>query len=99
MHALAQCAHVRLPRPFPAERLPIALNTNLPDDISVQHARRVPDEFHARFCAHGKRYVYRAIVSRTKPALARNFFHWVRRPVDLIKMREAASWLPGRAIG
>ncbi|MCA8950436.1 MAG: tRNA pseudouridine(38-40) synthase TruA [Planctomycetes bacterium] len=96
VHALAQCAHVRLPRPFPAERLPLALNANLPQDISVRAARAVPDDFHARFCARGKRYLYRCVVSSVRPAIGRALCHWVRRPVDLHAMRRAAQCLLGR---
>lgn len=96
VHALGQCAHVVLPREFPADRLPLALNTHLPADISVARARAVPDGFHARFCARGKRYVYRTVVSPIRPAIGRDLCHWVRRPVDLPAMRRAARHLLGR---
>jgi tRNA pseudouridine38-40 synthase len=96
VHALAQAAHVVLPRPFPLAQLGPALNANLPDTIAVRTVRSVPDGFHARFHAIGKRYVYRCVCSRVRPALGRDYFHWVRRPLDLPAMRRAGALLVGR---
>jgi tRNA pseudouridine38-40 synthase len=96
VHALGQCAHVVLERPFPVDRLHLALNANLPPDIAVQRVELVEDGFHARFCAQGKRYVYRCVVSPVRPAIGRALFHWVRRPVDLGAMRAAAAPFVGR---
>ena len=96
VHAIAQAAHVDLPRPFPPGSLILALNGNLPDDIAVHGVRAVPDDFHARFHAIGKRYVYRCVVSRLRPALGRAWFHWVRRPVDLAAMAAAGRALVGQ---
>ena len=96
VHAIAQCAHVRLARAFPEDRLALALNANLPDDVAVQRARLAPDGFHARFHARGKRYAYRCLSSPVRPAIGRDLYHWVRRPVDLDAMRRAARCLRGR---
>ena len=95
VHAIGQCAHARIDRPFAAERLQLALNANLPADVAVQRAREVPDDFHARFHARGKRYLYRTVVSRARPAIGRNLFYWVRRRIDLAAMRRAAEFLRG----
>jgi len=96
VHAIGQCAHVILPRPFPAHRLARALNSYLPDDIAVQEVREAPDGFHARYFARGKRYVYRCYVSEVRPAIGRSLYYWVRRPVDLEAMRRGAQYLVGR---
>lgn len=96
VHAIAQCAHVRLSRPFPDQRLLPALNTHLPADIAVQAVREAPPGFHARFHARGKRYAYRCLTGALRPAIGRSLFHWVRRPVDLAAMRAAAACLRGR---
>ncbi len=95
VHAIGQCAHAVIDREFPPEKLLLALNTNLPDDVAVQRVRRAPDGFHARFHARGKRYVYRCYVSTVRPALGRHHVWWVRRPVDLAAMRKAAQCLLG----
>jgi len=96
VHALAMAAHADVPRELTTGSVVMALNANLPDDIAVRSVRVVPDDFHARFHARGKRYVYRIAVSRTRPAVGRNYYHWVRRPLDLARMRMAASHLVGR---
>jgi tRNA pseudouridine38-40 synthase len=96
VHAVGQCAHVVLPRVFAPERLLLALNANLPDDVAVQAVQQAPEGFHARFHARGKRYVYRCLVAGVRPAIARSLYHWVRRPVDVAAMREAARCLAGR---
>lgn len=95
VHAIGQCAHVVIGRAFPPERLQLALNANLPDDVSVQWVRPTPDDFHARFHARGKRYAYRCMVTPVRPAIGRHLYHWVRRPVDLRAMRAAAACLRG----
>ena len=43
---------------IPADRIPIALNTRLPDDIAVREAVYVGEDFHARYSVKSKRYVY-----------------------------------------
>ena len=96
VHAVGQAAHVVLDRPFPPDKLRLALNANLPQEVAVQAVRQAPDGFHARFHARGKRYVYRCLVSPVRPAIGRSFYHWVRRPVDLAAMRQAAACLRGR---
>jgi tRNA pseudouridine38-40 synthase len=78
------------------ERLQLALNSQLPEDISVQAVREAPAAFHARFHARGKRYAYRCKVTSVRPALGRDLYHWVRRPVDVPAMRQAAQCLRGR---
>lgn len=95
VHARAQAAHVVIDRAFPRDRLQLALNANLPEDIAVQAVREAPTGFHARFHARGKRYAYRCVVTSVRPAIGRDFFHWVRRPVDLEAMRAAAQCLRG----
>lgn len=96
VHALAMAAHVVLPRVWEARSLLLALNANLPPDIAVQAVRPAPDGFHARFHALGKRYVYRVMTGPIRPAIARGYYHWVRRGVDLSAMRAAAALLRGR---
>lgn len=96
VHALGQCAHVRLPAEKAHLDLVPALNGNLPRDIAVHSAVRVPASFHARFSARAKRYLYRFVDARVRPVIARGHYHWLRRPVDIGAMREAARHLIGR---
>ncbi len=70
-------------------------NRYLPMDIAVQWCRRVPDGFHARFAARGRRYVYLLLESAVRPSLESDRVGWVFRPLDGDAMREAASLLIG----
>ena len=95
VHAFGQAAHVDLPRPFPPQQLIMALNGNMPDDIAVRAVREVPDGFHARFHAIGKRYVYRCVTSRLRPAVGRGYYHWVKRTLDVAAMSAGGQHLVG----
>ena len=95
VHALRQTAHVRVPASFPASELPGALNGNLPRDIAVRDCASVPADFHARFSAIGKRYVYRFWNDPVRPVHGADLFHWVRWPMDPLRMREGAAHLVG----
>lgn len=95
VHAFAQMAHADLPCRIPVDGLVRALNGQLPPAIAIRDAREVSPEFHARFHAIGKRYAYRYVVDAQRPVLARNYYHWVRRPLDVDAMRAGAAFLCG----
>ena len=81
---------------IPCERVPLALNRFLPFDISVKSAQIAPDDFHPRYSAHYKEYVYLIHNSRTRDP----FFHGRAYPcpkmLDAAIMNEAASLMTGR---
>ena len=58
VHALNQKAHFDLEKEFDIDKLKQGLNSLLPEDIYVKKVEKVPDNFHARFDAIGKEYVY-----------------------------------------
>ena len=76
------CKADALPDSIPAHRIPLALGSHLPEDISVLEAWEVPPEFHPRYDAKGKEYVYRIRNSRVKdPFTARTACLW-QKPID-----------------
>jgi tRNA pseudouridine38-40 synthase len=75
-------------------RLRAALNHFLPEDIHVLSTDEVPADFHARFSARGKTYVYR-VVRATSP-LRRSHAWEYRYPLDVERTRKAAALLEGR---
>lgn len=95
VHALRQSAHVRLNRSWPPQLLQRALNGNLPEDIRVTLVQPAPRDFHARFSAVGKRYAYCFATTPERPVFGSGRCHWVRRPLDLTAMREAAASIVG----
>lgn len=58
VHANMFCCNVRTECSVPAEKIPNALNFYLPSDISVYDCREVDFDFHARYNAKGKEYIY-----------------------------------------
>lgn len=93
-HAMAQVAHFHTNNDMALDRLLRGLNALLPDDLAATSVRLVPDDFHARFSARGKRYRYR--ISTTHTPLNRHHVWTFFRPLDLQAMEEAAETLRGR---
>ena len=73
-----------------------ALNAHLPEDVSVLTAEVAPDGFHARYSARWRRYRYRYLDRRARPALERGRCWHVRGPLDADAMAKAARALVGR---
>jgi tRNA pseudouridine38-40 synthase len=95
VHAEGQVANVRLTRKFTPERLRNAINGNLWRDIRILKAEIADDDFHARFSAKQKTYVYRVVNSPVMSPFWRRFAHHEQRPLDVGKMREAARLFLG----
>ncbi|MDW8342536.1 MAG: tRNA pseudouridine synthase A, partial [Geminicoccaceae bacterium] len=96
VHALGQVAHVDLARDIAPERLAAGLNAHLrPHPVSVLDARRVGANFHARFSALRKSYLYRILARRAPPALERGRVWHVPPDLDAERMHDAAQALVG----
>jgi len=96
VHALAQVAHVDVPcdRFTPAQWL-AAVNAHLPQEIRVNRCQWAAPEFHARFAAKGKRYVYRIWNGPVFTPLEIGRAWHVFRPLDMERLREGADLLTG----
>lgn len=96
VHALGMVAHFDLERSFPAERIEGALNFYLRErGVSVLWAREVDTDFHARFSAIRRRYLYRIINRRAPLTLDRGKAWHVIAELDADRMHEAAQHLVG----
>lgn len=96
VHALRQVAHVHLETRLDDARLQGALNAHLPRGVVVRRLETCADDFHARFSARGKRYLYLTVNARTFPPWWEGRAHWVRQPLDWAAMRRALPALIGR---
>ncbi len=95
VHALNQVVHLDAPverRPFSWVR---GCNRYLPPDVAVTWCRPVPDDFHARNSARGRRYAYLLIDDPVRPSLDAGRVGWSFRPLDGEAMRAAAGLLVG----
>ena len=70
-------------------------NRFLPQDIAVEWAHPVPDDFHSRASAIARRYSYVALESKVRPSLDAGRVGWVFRPLDGEAMRAAAAQVLG----
>ena len=97
VHALAQVAHVDLERDWEPFILRNALNAHLrPHPVSVLQVEIVDGDFHARFSALQRSYLYRILARRAPPALDRDRVWWLPIALDPAAMHEAAQILLGR---
>lgn len=97
VHALGQIAHVDLEKQFAPSRLCDALNAHLrPHPISVLSAEEVSNEFHARFSAKRRVYLYTILNRRAPPALARGKVWRLSRHLNADAMHAAAQRLIGK---
>ena len=96
VHALGQVAHADIPDRFCAERVQRALNFYLKEQaVSILKAEPVSQDFHARFSAKKRHYVYR-INTRPSPMVLDKDRVWHHPyPLDVDAMREAATYLIG----
>ncbi|MDK2775384.1 MAG: tRNA pseudouridine(38-40) synthase TruA, partial [Tabrizicola sp.] len=96
VHATAQVAHADLARDWDPFRLASALNAHLrPDPVAILAAARVPDDFHARFSATGRRYSFRLVARRAPVTHDRGLVWQVLNRLDPAAMREGAAMLIG----
>lgn len=86
VHAEGQIAHVHLTRSFEPEKLRAAINGNLWRDIRVMNVEKAPDDFHARFSATGKTYIYRVLNAPVMSPFWRRYAHFESKPLNLTAM-------------
>ncbi len=96
VHASGQVASLVLEGDHEPLALRRALNGVLPADVAVRACECAPDDFHARYAARSKLYVYRIWNGPERSPLRQPRAHWVRTPLDTAAMRRAAEDLRGR---
>jgi tRNA pseudouridine38-40 synthase len=94
-HAHNQVANVHVPKGQDLYKLRKSINAIAGPWISVKAIVPVASDFHARHKATGKWYRYRIFNHPFPPAFGRDRVWWVRHPLDLAAMREAARHLLG----
>lgn len=95
VHALDYVLNFHADVKMPLFRLPLALNAHLPPDIRVKSAEAVPEDFHARYSAHEKTYVYRIWNSAIDDPFQQNYYYKVPGDLNLSAMQAGAKALVG----
>lgn len=93
VHALGQVAHLDATTDLPPEALHRQLNDALPPDICIVEIVPVSPRFHARLHACSRTYLYQ--IARRRTAFGKRFVWWVKDPLDLDRMRKAATLFVG----
>lgn len=96
VHALGQVASVSFDTDLDALALRRAINYRLPDDVRVVAVEDVPEHFHARFDAKGKRYRYRIATGSILLPFDRSFVWHAPEARDVDAMKRAAANFVGR---
>ncbi|MBQ7791988.1 MAG: tRNA pseudouridine(38-40) synthase TruA [Clostridia bacterium] len=95
VHAIHYYFNVHTKSPIPCDRFVLAMNSLLPEDITVSDCREVAEDFHARFSPKYKTYVYRILNQHNPEALQakRSYFYPIL--LDVKKMQDACSEIIG----
>jgi tRNA pseudouridine38-40 synthase len=96
VHAEGQVASVHLEREISPEKLRGAINGNLARDVRVMEACAVADDFHARYSARGKTYLYRIFNARVVSPFWYRYALHEARPLDVERMRACARLFLGQ---
>ncbi len=96
VHALNQVASLKVESLLPIGKIFLGVNSVLPADIVLKDLQEADPDFNALKDAKGKVYIYRIRNQRLRPVLGRQYYWFIRFPLDIDRMREAASALTGR---
>lgn len=95
VHAMGNVAVFDTETTIPPERIAMALNQRLPEDIVIVKSEEVALDFHPRYCDCSKTYEYHIINTRIPIPTKRLTNYFVSYNLNLDHMREAASYLVG----
>lgn len=95
VHASGQVVHFETDANRTNRSWVLGTNVNLPADVSINWARRMPGDFHARYSAIGRHYRYLILNRATRSALWRARATWIHQPLDERVMHRAAQHLVG----
>ncbi len=94
VHALGQVAHFEIDEcGIPERNLWMALNRELPADIRLIASTTASDDFHSRFAANRREYLYQIA---TRPNVLHRHTQWhVRYPLDMDKLQALSKVILG----
>lgn len=95
VHALGNVAVFDTEMRMSGDKFSFALNQRLPEDIRIQKSEEVDADFHPRYVKSQKTYEYRILNCRFPIPTERFYSHFTYIPLDVDKMKEAASYLIG----
>lgn len=95
VHALGQVIHFDSPLKMESGSWIKALNSQLPEDLSVLQAEYVPETFHARYSSCGKEYHYRVLMKKERDPFLRNYTYHFPFDINMEAVKEAMDHFLG----
>ena len=95
VHANSYFFNMHTENPIECERFVAALNHHLPHDIAALSCKEVEEDFHARYWAKKKEYVYKIYNSSAKNPFMHNLVFQYKYPLDVEKLDRAAKHFLG----
>ena len=95
VHALGQAANFKAHTKIPEDKIKIALNANLPQDIRILESLDVHQDFNARFDALDKTYMYQIYNDRVNSPFYARYSCFVPQLLDIDKMEEGLKYIIG----
>jgi tRNA pseudouridine38-40 synthase len=93
VHALCQIAHLDVSTMLAPEVIRIKVNDLLPADVNVIEVEKAAADFHARYNAVTRSYLYQ--ISRRRTAFGKRYVWWIKDKLDLEKMEQTAHLFVG----
>lgn len=95
VHAKGQCLNFKIDTKIPLENIKKALNASLPEDIKIKKIKRVPEDFHSRFSAKSKTYLYIISNKNDFSVFCSNFSWHIPDKINLSLIRKVAKKMIG----
>lgn len=96
VHAYGQVAHFDLDKYYEPQKLMNSINHFMrPNTIGVIGSEIVDSDFHARFSAKSRHYVYKILNRKQVNIVNNGLKHWIRYPLNTLAMQEAANYCLG----
>lgn len=95
VHAMGNVAVFDTCTRISPEKIALAVNQRLPEDIRVMCSEQVRDDFHPRYAVSRKTYEYVVTNAHIQLPTKRLYAYFVYIPLDVERMRQAAEYLPG----
>ncbi|WP_432667276.1 tRNA pseudouridine(38-40) synthase TruA [Wukongibacter baidiensis] len=95
VHALGQIASFTADLSIPINKFAFVLNNALPSDIVIKEVEEMDMDFHARYSAKGKKYIYKIYNEVIRNPLYANYSYFVSKDVNINRIIEASKYFIG----
>lgn len=95
VHAINYICDFKSDLIIPLDKLPLAINTKLPEDIRIKSAEEADDDFNSRFSARSKTYIYKTCCSKILNPFLRNYAYHFPYDINMDEITKAVKHFEG----